>query len=114
MPSGSPNEQKSKVRQAFADGKASKAELLEAEAASYHTAGTCTFYGTANSNQMLMEIMGLHLPGASFTAPDTPLRDALTAEVVRRVAAHSALGEAFLPLGHIIDERAIKIGRAHV
>ncbi|MEO8810975.1 MAG: dihydroxy-acid dehydratase, partial [Rhodanobacter sp.] len=86
MPSGMPNDAKSKVRQAFADGKASKAELLEAEAASYHAAGTCTFYGTANSNQMLMEIMGLHLPGASFTAPDTPLRDALTAEVVRRVA----------------------------
>jgi len=107
MPSGIPNEQKSKVRQAFADGKASRAELLEAEAASYHAPGTCTFYGTANSNQMLMEIMGLHLPGASFTAPDTPLRDALTAEVVRRVAAHSALGDAFLPLGHIIDERAI-------
>jgi phosphogluconate dehydratase len=107
MPSGIPNEEKSKVRQAFADGKASKAELLEAEAASYHSAGTCTFYGTANSNQMLMEIMGLHLPGASFTAPDTPLRDALTADIVRRVAAHSALGDTFLPVGHIIDERAI-------
>ena len=75
MPSGIPNEQKSKVRQAWADGKASKAELLEAEAASYHAPGTCTFYGTANSNQMLMEIMGLHLPGASFVNPNTPLRD---------------------------------------
>ena len=107
MPSGIPNEQKSKVRQAYADGKASKAELLEAEAASYHTAGTCTFYGTANSNQMLMEIMGLHLPGASFTAPDTPLRDALTADVVRRIGSITALGEDFLPIGHIIDERAI-------
>jgi phosphogluconate dehydratase len=107
MPSGIPNEQKSKVRQAFADGKASRDELLEAEAASYHAPGTCTFYGTANSNQMLMEIMGLHLPGASFTAPDTPLRDALTADVVRRVADHGALGEHYLPLGHIIDERAI-------
>ena len=107
MPSGIPNEQKSKVRQAFADGKASKAELLEAEAASYHAAGTCTFYGTANSNQMLMEIMGLHLPGASFTAPDTPLRDALTAEVVRRVNTLSALGENYLPIGRIVDERAI-------
>ena len=107
MPSGIPNEQKSKVRQAYADGKASKAELLEAEAASYHTAGTCTFYGTANSNQMLMEIMGLHLPGASFTAPDTPLRDALTADVVRRIGSMTALGEDFLPIGHIIDERAI-------
>jgi phosphogluconate dehydratase len=107
MPSGIPNEQKSKVRQAYADGKASKAELLEAEAASYHTAGTCTFYGTANSNQMLMEIMGLHLPGASFTAPDTPLRDALTADVVRRIGSMTALGEDFLPIGHIVDERAI-------
>jgi phosphogluconate dehydratase len=107
MPSGIPNEEKSKVRQAWAEGKASKAELMEVEAASYHAPGTCTFYGTANSNQMLMEIMGLHLPGASFEAPDTPLRDALTAEVVRRVARNSTLGEHYLPLGHIIDERAI-------
>ena len=107
MPSGIPNEEKSKVRQAWAEGKASKAELMEVEAASYHAAGTCTFYGTANSNQMLMEIMGMHLPGASFEAPDTPLRDALTAEVVRRVASNSALGEHYLPVGHIIDERAI-------
>ncbi len=107
MPSGIPNEQKSKVRQAFAEGKASKQALLEAEAASYHAPGTCTFYGTANSNQMLMEIMGLHLPGASFTAPDTPLRDALTADIVRRVAASSALGDHYLPVGHLIDERAI-------
>ncbi|MGH8157459.1 MAG: phosphogluconate dehydratase [Rhodanobacter sp.] len=118
MPSGIPNEQKSKVRQAWADGKASKEELLEVEAASYHAPGTCTFYGTANSNQMLMEIMGLHLPGASFTAPDTPLRDALTAEVVHRIGALSddaicqdgtlsAPGDHCLPIGHIIDERAI-------
>ncbi|HEY0197285.1 MAG TPA: phosphogluconate dehydratase, partial [Rhodanobacter sp.] len=107
MPSGVPNEQKSKVRQAWADGKATRAELLEVEAASYHTAGTCTFYGTANSNQMLMEIMGLHLPGASFEPPDTPLRDALTADVVRRIGAFSAPGENLLPIGHIIDERAI-------
>jgi len=107
MPSGIPNEEKSKVRQAWAEGKASKAELMEVEAASYHAPGTCTFYGTANSNQMLMEIMGMHLPGASFEAPDTPLRDALTAEVVRRVANNSALGGHYLPVGHIIDERAI-------
>ncbi len=107
MPSGIPNEQKSKVRQAWAEGKASKADLMEVEAASYHAPGTCTFYGTANSNQMLMEIMGLHLPGASFEAPDTPLRDALTAELVRRVAAASAWGAAYLPIGHLIDERAI-------
>ncbi|MFA6232356.1 MAG: phosphogluconate dehydratase [Rhodanobacter sp.] len=107
MPSGIPNEEKSKVRQAWAEGKASKVDLMEVEAASYHAPGTCTFYGTANSNQMLMEIMGMHLPGASFEAPDTPLRDALTAEVVRRVASYSALGEHYLPVGHIIDERAI-------
>jgi phosphogluconate dehydratase len=107
MPSGITNEQKSKVRQAYAEGKANRAELLEAEAAAYHAPGTCTFYGTANSNQMLMEIMGLHLPGASFVAPDTPLRDALTAEAVRRVAALSAHGDNHLPLGLIVDERAI-------
>jgi phosphogluconate dehydratase len=109
MPSGISNEQKSKVRQAYAEGKASRAELLEAEASSYHSPGTCTFYGTANSNQMLMEIMGLHLPGASFVAPDTPLRDALTAEAVRRCAAIGKRGEN-TPIGHIIDERAIVNG----
>ena len=107
MPSGIPNEEKSKVRQAYAEGKAGRAELLEAEAASYHSAGTCTFYGTANSNQMLMEIMGLHLPGASFEPPGTPLRDALTTAVVKRVNALSALDDDYLPIGHIVDERAI-------
>ncbi|URL58659.1 phosphogluconate dehydratase [Luteibacter flocculans] len=110
MPSGIPNEEKSKVRQAFAAGKATRAELLEAEARSYHGAGTCTFYGTANSNQMLMEIMGLHLPGASFEAPDTPLRDALTKATVQRVLAVDTLGDHYLPLGRIIDERAIVNG----
>jgi phosphogluconate dehydratase len=109
MPSGISNEQKSKVRQAYTEGKASRDELLEAEAASYHSPGTCTFYGTANSNQMLMEIMGLHLPGASFVAPETPLRDALTAEAVRRCAALGKAGE-HLPIGHIVDERAIVNG----
>jgi phosphogluconate dehydratase len=107
MTSGLPNDEKARIRQLYAEGKVGRDELLEAESKSYHGPGTCTFYGTANSNQMLMEIMGLHLPGASFTAPDTPLRDALTAEVVRRVAANSALGEHYLPVGHIIDERAI-------
>ena len=107
MPSGITNEQKSKVRQAYAEGKVGRTELLEAEAAAYHAPGTCTFYGTANSNQMLMEIMGLHLPGASFTAPDTPLRDAITTETVRRCAELSEHGAAHLPIGHIIDERAI-------
>ncbi|MGB3840106.1 MAG: phosphogluconate dehydratase [Rhodanobacter sp.] len=107
MPSGVSNEEKSRVRQAHARGEADRDALLASEMGAYHAPGTCTFYGTANSNQMLMEIMGLHLPGASFTAPDTPLRDALTAEVVRRVAANSALGGHYLPLGHHLDERAI-------
>jgi phosphogluconate dehydratase len=109
MPSGIPNEQKSKVRQAYAEGKATRAELLEAEAASYHSPGTCTFYGTANSNQMLMEIMGLQLPGSSFVAPDTPLRDALTRAAVGAVIAN-AVPEKRVPLGHIVDERAIVNG----
>jgi phosphogluconate dehydratase len=110
MPSGIPNEEKSKVRQAFAAGKATRAELLEAEARSYHGAGTCTFYGTANSNQMLMEIMGVHLPGASFEPPDTPLRHALTEATVERVLATDCMGEHYMPVGHIIDERAIVNG----
>ena len=84
MPSGLPNNEKARVRQLYAEGKVGREELLEAEARSYHAPGTCTFYGTANSNQMLMEIMGLHLPGASFVNPDTPLRDALTARPPRR------------------------------
>ena len=110
MPSGIPNEEKSKVRQAFAAGKASRAELLDAEARSYHGSGTCTFYGTANSNQMLMEIMGLHIPGASFEAPDTPLREALTAAAVERVLATDCLGEHYMPIGRIVDERSIVNG----
>ena len=109
MPSGIPNEQKSKVRQAYAEGKATREELLEAEAASYHSPGTCTFYGTANSNQMLMEIMGLQLPGSSFVTPDTPLRDALTRAAVEAVIANAAPATR-LPLGHIVDERAIVNG----
>jgi phosphogluconate dehydratase len=110
MPSGISNDQKAKVRQLFAEGKATREELLEAEAQSYHAPGTCTFYGTANSNQMLMEIMGLHLPGASFVNPNTPLRDALTIEATHRVAAITALGKEYLPIGHVIDERAIVNG----
>ena len=110
MPSGISNDQKAKVRQLFAEGKATREELLESEAQSYHAPGTCTFYGTANSNQMLMEIMGLHLPGASFVNPNTPLRDALTVEATHRVAAITALGKDYLPIGHIIDERAIVNG----
>jgi len=110
MPSGLSNERKSKVRQLYAENKATREELLEAEAGSYHAPGTCTFYGTANSNQMLMEIMGLHLPGASFVNPSTPLREALTVAAVRRAAAITDLGQEYTPVGRVIDERAIVNG----
>ena len=110
MTSGIGNEQKAKVRQLFAEGKATREELLEVEAQSYHSPGTCTFYGTANSNQMLMEIMGLHLPGATFVNPNTALRDALTTEATQRAIAITALGGEYLPIGEIIDERAIVNG----
>jgi phosphogluconate dehydratase len=107
MPSGIPNDQKSAVRQRYAEGKASREELMDAEAASYHAPGTCTFYGTANSNQMLMEIMGLHLPGASFINPGTPLRDALTREAAKRALALTAEGNDYTPVGHIVSEKTI-------
>jgi phosphogluconate dehydratase len=110
MTSGIPNDEKSKIRQRFAEGKVGREALLESEAQSYHGPGTCTFYGTANSNQMLMEIMGLHLPGAAFVNPNTPLRDALTVAAAKRAAAITALGEQPLPLAQIIDERAIVNG----
>lgn len=106
MTSGIPNDQKSAVRNAFAEGRATREELMAAEMASYHGPGTCTFYGTANTNQMLMEIMGLHLPGASFVNPGTPLRDALTTAAVERAAEITALGNDFRPAGEILDERA--------
>jgi phosphogluconate dehydratase len=107
MPSGLPNKEKARVRQLYAEGKADRAALLESEAASYHDAGTCTFYGTANSNQMLMEIMGLHLPGAAFVNPNTPLRDALTRAAAQRAAQLWSLGADYRPVGEIIDARAI-------
>jgi phosphogluconate dehydratase len=110
MPSGLPNAAKAKLRQSHAEGKASREDLLEAEAASYHAPGTCTFYGTANSNQMLMEAMGLHLPGSSFVNPDTPLRDALTAAAAKRALAITALGNDYTPVAHILDERAFVNG----
>ncbi len=110
MPSGIPNDQKSKVRQLYAEGKVSREELFDAEAASYHAPGTCTFYGTANSNQMLMEAMGLHLPGASFVNPNTPLRDALTAAAAKRALAITALGNEYTPASQILDERAFVNG----
>ena len=105
MPSGLPNKEKQRVRQLFAENKVGKTELLEAEAASYHAPGTCTFYGTANSNQMMMELMGLHIPNASFINPGTPLRQALTRAAIHRLAALGASGER--PLAEVIDEKAI-------
>ncbi|MGC4026519.1 MAG: phosphogluconate dehydratase [Mesorhizobium sp.] len=110
MTSGLPNDEKAKVRQLYAEGKVGRAELLEAESKSYHGPGTCTFYGTANSNQMLMEIMGLHTPGASFINPNTPLRDALTREATKRALAITHLGNAYTPVGRMIDERSIVNG----
>ncbi|MDP3264410.1 MAG: phosphogluconate dehydratase [Tabrizicola sp.] len=106
MTSGIPNDEKSRVRNAYAEGKASREQLMAAEMASYHGPGTCTFYGTANTNQMLMEFMGLHLPGTSFINPGTPLRDALTVAAVARAAQITALGNDFRPAGEILDERA--------
>ena len=110
MPSGLPNKEKARIRQLFAEGKVGRDALLESEAQSYHTEGTCTFYGTANSNQMLMEVMGLHLPGSAFIQPNTPLRDALTGAAARRVAGMTALGEHYLPMADMVDERALVNG----
>ena len=107
MPSGLPNPEKVRIRQLFAEGKVGRDALLKAESESYHSQGTCTFYGTANSNQMLMEVMGFHLPGAAFTNPGTPLRDALTRAATYRAAALTAQGENYLPAGEMIDERSI-------
>ena len=110
MPSGLPNPEKVRIRQLFAEGKVDRAELLRAEAESYHSQGTCTFYGTANSNQMLMEVMGLHLPGAAFTNPGTPLREALTRAATQRAAAITAQGDDYRPMGELIDERSVVNG----
>lgn len=107
MPSGLTNKEKQRVRQLYAEGKATRDDLLEAEAASYHGAGTCTFYGTANSNQMMMEIMGLHVPGSAFTAPGTKLRDELTRAATHRVAELGWDGPDYRPIGQCVDEKAI-------
>src|SRR3546814_12007694 len=111
MPSGLPNDEKSRIRQLYAEGKVGRDELLEAESQSYHGPGTCTFYGTANSNQMLMEIMGLHLPGASFVNPNPPLRAALPAQATLRAPAITAPGNASTPAGEMPDERGVGGGR---
>ena len=107
MPSGISNKQKAEVRQRYALGQATQGELMDAEAASYHAPGTCTFYGTANSNQMLMEVMGLHIPGTAFVPPNTPLRDALTVAAAEQALRITALGDGYRPLAHTIDEKAI-------
>ncbi|MBY6047173.1 phosphogluconate dehydratase [Vannielia litorea] len=110
MTSGLPNDEKAKVRQQFATGEVGRDKLMEAEMASYHGPGTCTFYGTANTNQMLMEFMGLHLPGASFVNPNTPLRDALTVAGTARALEITAAGNDYRPAGQVLDEKAFVNG----
>ncbi|WP_413729092.1 phosphogluconate dehydratase [Sodalis sp. RH22] len=110
MASGLPNKEKVRVRQLYAEGKIDRAAMLDAEAASYHSAGTCTFYGTANSNQMVMEMMGLHLPGSSFIQPNTPLRDALTDAAAVQVTRLTENSGNYLPIGRLVDEKVIVNG----
>ncbi|MCG6120592.1 MAG: phosphogluconate dehydratase [Blastomonas sp.] len=107
MPSGLANKEKQRVRQLYAEGKVGREELLEAEAKSYHGAGTCTFYGTANSNQMMMELMGLHIPSSAFINPGTKLRQELTRAATHRVAQIGWNGQDYRPFGHCVDEKAI-------
>jgi phosphogluconate dehydratase len=107
MRSGLANKEKAAVREAYAEGKVGREELLEAEIAAYHSKGTCTFYGTANSNQMMMEAMGLHVPGAAFANPGTKLRQELTRHAVHRLAEIGWNGDDYRPIGHVVDERAI-------
>ncbi|SDV49515.1 phosphogluconate dehydratase [Chitinasiproducens palmae] len=110
MASGLSNDAKARVRQQFALGEVGEAALLEAESSAYHEQGTCTFYGTANSNQLLMEVMGLHLPGAAFIHPRAPLRQALTEAATARVLAIGVQGDAYTPVGHVVDEKAVVNG----
>lgn len=107
MPSGLANREKQKVRQLYAEGKATRADLLESESASYHSPGTCTFYGTANSNQMMMEVMGLHVPASAFVPPNTPLRTALTRKAVHRLAQIGREGADYRPMARVVNEKAI-------
>jgi len=110
MTSGLSNGDKAKIRQQYATGQLDREALLEAESGAYHAQGTCTFYGTANSNQLLMEVMGLHLPGSAFIHPYTPLREALTAQAARRVLELTVDRGEYTPIGHVVDERAIVNG----
>lgn len=110
MPSGLPNKEKARVRQEYAQGKVGRDALLEAESQSYHSPGTCTFYGTANSNQLVVEVMGLHLPGASFVNPGTELRDALTKAAAVQATRLTDLGDNYMPIGHIVDAKAMVNG----
>jgi len=110
MPSGLPNKEKARVRQEYAQGKVGRDELLQAESDSYHSAGTCTFYGTANSNQMLMEFMGLHLPGSSFVNPETSMRDALTREAAQQAIRLTKQNGQYTPIAEVLDEKAFVNG----
>lgn len=110
MESGIPNKEKARVRQLYAQGKVGRDELLESESKSYHSAGTCTFYGTANSNQLVVEVMGLHLPGSSFVNPGTELRDALTKAATVQATRITDLGTEYTPIGHIVDEKSVVNG----
>ena len=110
MASGLANKEKVRIRQLYAEGKVDRMALLESEAASYHAPGTCTFYGTANTNQMVVEFMGMQLPGSSFVHPDAPLRDALTAAAARQVTRMTGNGNEWMPLGKMFDEKVVVNG----
>ncbi|WP_404402862.1 phosphogluconate dehydratase [Idiomarina seosinensis] len=110
MPSGIPNKEKARIRELYAEGKVGKSELLDAEAASYHTAGTCTFYGTANSNQLVVELMGLHLPGSSFVNPGTELREALTRAAAQQITRITDLGTDYRPISEIVTAKSLVNG----
>ena len=107
MTSGLPNAEKARIRQLYAEGKVDRQQLLEAESASYHSAGTCTFYGTANSNQMLLEMMGVQLPGSSFVNPGTELRTRLTSHAAQHILGYTAAGDDYRPIGRVINEKAM-------
>lgn len=110
MKSGIPNKEKARIRQQFAQGKVDRSALLEAESASYHSAGTCTFYGTANSNQLMLEVMGLQLPGSSFVNPDDPLREALNKTAAKQVCRLTEMGTQYTPIGEVVNEKSIVNG----